>query len=172
MQISAPWNFEQEMGCIMLNIMISLESLKLLLTQVKQTLYSRFCIVSAMLMLSTVAHSGAKDLTWHSRANCSGFNESITWHLGHSYDLRTISYHDNTFNDNYDHGLVAPNTDPESGVTYINTWRSAAYHAKEAYYNHEYKVHGRHWIRENRRVYKLGETWAEDCNIYDGWWDH
>lgn len=118
------------------------------------------------------SNAGVNDLTFHSRANCIGFNESVTWRLGYAYELRTTSYHDNQYNDNYDHGLVDPPTPPGEGDQYRKTWRSIAYHGREAYYQQEYKVHGWHWIREGGKTRKLGETWAEDCSIYDGWWNY
>lgn len=38
-------------------------------------------------------NAGVVAPTAHSRANCGGFNESITWHLGHSYWWRVESHH-------------------------------------------------------------------------------
>ena len=118
--------------------------------------------ICVLLVFSASSHGGVKELTWHSRANCVGFNESITWHLNHSYKLKTYSFHQRT-NDGAFHEL-------RDG--WRTTWRSAAYHATESYRGGAYMVIGTHWISRNGRPEKLGETVVGNCSIYDGWWDH
>ncbi len=39
----------------------------------------------ALFTIAVTAQAGVWGPTAHSRANCAGFNESITWHAGHSY---------------------------------------------------------------------------------------
>lgn len=113
------------------------------------------------LLFSSSTHAGFAAFTMHSRANCGGFNESISWHFGHSYNLLTYSRH----------------TNPKANWgCYFNsggwddTWRSAACHFAEGYGG--WHVTGYHYTRDNNYNERLMEiTEADDCNIYDGWWD-
>ena len=53
----------------------------------------KLLILSAAILLSANVNAGISQLTFHSRANCIGFNESISWHAGVSYKLMTLSQH-------------------------------------------------------------------------------
>jgi hypothetical protein len=98
-------------------------------------------------------------LTIHSRANCFGNNESISWDLTHDYILNTRS--DHYYKGVYQHSIV---------TGWRNTWRSAAVHWAEGF--NDWKVHGRHYIAYKLGdVIPLGEEWVSDCSIYNGWWD-
>ena len=114
------------------------------------------------LILSMNAYAGIMAPTAHSRANC-GNNESITWHLGHSYWYRVISFHYPIKGKNINHV-------EDTGKAF--TWRSAAVHWGESFPGGQYFVQGFHYY------YPWGEerldvmTSASDCNIYDGWWDY
>lgn len=44
---------------------------------------------------SSIVNAGFWEFTMHSRANCSGFNESISWHFKHQYWLLTYTKHTN-----------------------------------------------------------------------------
>lgn len=103
--------------------------------------------------------------TSHSRANCAGFNESISWWAGHPDYRRAVSFHFRTARHSH------PAHSLDTGM--YRTFRAAAYHATEAYSSqgHEWKVVGGHYYLEGREQ-KLGAvTEAINCNIYDGWWD-
>ena len=122
------------------------------------------CIFVAALVVSPVVHSGAWTVTTHSRANCGGFNESITWWLGHAFLWRVESHH-------FPKGWTYPHhilkTPKET------TWRSAAYHATEAYSSRGDKwwVNGFHFYYPNYKEVLDVMTSAGDCSIYDGWWE-
>lgn len=118
----------------------------------------------SILFLSVNAHAGAWAVTVHSRANCAGFNESITWHAGHSYYWRVESHH-------FPYGWSHPAHIVNTGKQY--TWRAAAYHLNEAYANRGDKwfVRGYHFYYVDGRQIFDQVTEANDCNIYDGWWD-
>ncbi len=118
----------------------------------------------AILSASSLSHAGLVATTAHSRANCVN-NESITWWLGHSFNWRVASTH-YASNGGYQHVV-------DTGFEY--TWRSAAVHWGEAYPGNSYRwqVTGYHFIDTygNGRV-PFDITYATDCSIYDGWWDH
>lgn len=122
-------------------------------------------IGTTILLASFNVNAGIAAPTAHSRANCFGFNESITWHLGHSYQWRVESHH-------YPKGWTRPVHILNTGTQY--TWRAAAYHATEAYSSRgdEWFVQGYHFYypRDKERLDVM--TSASDCNIYDGWWDY
>ncbi len=65
-------------------------------------------------------------------------NESISWHLGHSYNLKTVSIHVNDHMSPSGHLI-------ETG--WENTWRSAAVHWGEGTGN--WRVEGSHYINFN-----------------------
>lgn len=111
------------------------------------------------ILLSFESNAGMKSLTWHSRANCVGFNESVTWELRKSWDLETSSSHSGQNHPDW-HWV----TDDKR-----NTWRSIGYHFPEGNQN-GWHVLGSHIVFNGpKRTYYTTE--ADDCNIYDGWWD-
>jgi hypothetical protein len=104
--------------------------------------------------------AGVNGLTYHSRANCFGNNESISWDLTGSHMLRTLSYH-----------MPPDNTEPCNLDTgWENTWRSAAVHFLEG--TGWWTVFGTHYIRENNEERFLQMESVMDCAIYDGWWEY
>lgn len=128
---------------------------------------NRLIIFSTLLLSlqNSVVEAGAWKPTAHSRANCGGFNESVTWHLGHSYWWRVESHH------------FAPGQ-PSRPAHILNTgkdytWRAAAYHYAEAYASRgdQWTVAGFHFYYPNDQERIDVITDAGDCNIYDGWWD-
>lgn len=135
-------------------------------------LKSRMLLVIFLLVLNCVAFAGLKEFTMHSRANC-GNNESISWHAGHSYWLKTVSTHakldpSNHYTPTERHKVYSVGSDDTEGEY---TWRSAAVHWGEGVQG-GWVVYGSHyWFDENKRMILIGETFAVDCSIYDGWWD-
>jgi len=123
--------------------------------------YYKSIVMLVLLACCLTAKAGVAALTHHSRANCAGFNESISWRLGYSYLLRTYSEHFR----NIDDDLPAHTLDTGQQ----RTWRSAAVHATEGYGG--WYVRGSHLIHDGRDWTEI-RTWATDCKIYDGWWDH
>ncbi len=121
------------------------------------------CILA--LGLTSQVNAGFKALTWHSRANCLHINESITWQFGKNQWLKTDSYHYAPGDPNkINHAKCSLSTGWE------NTWRSAEVHWTEG--TGGWKVYGDHFILIDRNNWKLiGNTEAQDCQIYDGWWD-
>lgn len=114
-----------------------------------------------ILFFPVIANAGFKELTWHSRANCVN-NESITWHAGHSYHLRTVGEHHNL-------SRSWP-CNMDTGEEY--TWRSAAVHWGEGVAGSGWLVIGHHSMKDRKGKWvKLGVTRVKDCSIYDGWWD-
>ena len=114
-------------------------------------------VLVVLLSVYLNATAGTVTITYHSRANCVGFNESISWRLGYSYWFQTFSQH---INSSLNHTL---------NTGQALTWRSAAYHATEGYggwtvIGTHYFWNGAQWLQINTR--------ATDCSIYDGWWDH
>lgn len=119
-----------------------------------------------MLILATSSlYAGAWGPTAHSRANCGGFNESVTWHAFHNYWWRVESHHFLSVADKRPIHIL------NTGKNY--TWRAAAYHAAEAYSSRgdKWYVQGFHFFYPNDRERLDVMTMATDCNIYDGWWD-
>lgn len=108
---------------------------------------------------SVEANAGFNGLTWHSRANCAGFNESITWDARWYRTYATVSDH-----------FYGRNVH-EINPGFEDSWRSAAYHYAEGYGG--WKVIGSHWMvhEQTGRTFMLGQETVVDCSIYDGWWD-
>ena len=132
--------------------------------------YSKICTqyltASTLFTVSMVSCAGLVAPTAHSRANCFGFNESITWHLGHSYWWRVESHHFLSLTD------IKPQHILNSGKNF--TWRAASYHATEAYSSrgdHWYVV-GYHFFYPNGREVLDATTVAVDCGLESGWWDY
>jgi hypothetical protein len=118
------------------------------------------------LFLAFTVHAGVVAPTAHSRANCGGFNESVTWQAFHSYWWRVESHHFLSISEPWPHHVL--NTGKNL------TWRAAAYHAQEGYSSrgdHWYVV-GYHFYYPNGRQVLDTTTMATDCSVYDGWWDH
>jgi hypothetical protein len=102
------------------------------------------------------------------RANCGGNNESITWRYMVAYTWKVISFHyPESLNRNEYHVV---------NTGYATTWRQAAVHWGESFKQWpigRYYVYGYHFYWDwnyNREVYDAA-TDANDCKIYDGWWD-
>lgn len=116
--------------------------------------------------LSFNCNAGFYGLTHHSRSNCAGFNESVTWWAFHSFLARVNSYH-------YPHGKSKPNDTANHVIKLSKTYefRHAAYHVNEAYEDDDYSVVGEHYMYVNGKEQMAAITFAKDCSIYDGWWD-
>lgn len=117
-----------------------------------------------LLSFSSLPYAGVWAPTAHSRANCFGFNESITWHAGHSYYWRVKSYH-------FPAGWSKPAHILDTEKEY--TWRAAAYHSTEAYSSRgdSWWVNGLHYYYPYGKEVLDAFTSVGDCSIYDGWWD-
>lgn len=116
-------------------------------------------LILLLMLASSSANAGLYLFTTHSRANCLGFNESISWHKGHYYKLMTTSYH--FHQDRFIHALEQP---------WDTTWRSAAYHMTEGYAGGGWAVTGLHYQMVGGKVYRIATSNAHDCSFYDGWW--
>jgi len=118
-----------------------------------------------LILAMSNSHAGFKGLTHHSRANCAGFNETVTWWAGHSFLGRVESLH-------YDYGLSHPdNTTHHTLKTgKANTWRHAAYHGTESWFG-DFYVQGFHYMYVNGREVCALISSSTDCSQYDGWWD-
>lgn len=109
-------------------------------------------------------YAGFWAFTMHSRANCVGFNESVSWHFGHSYMLMTYSNHSSTKPSNWWKCRI--------NTPFENTWRSAAYHYAEGLEGDEWTSIGSHYTKNAQgNVVLLMQTEGTDCSGYDGWWD-
>ena len=114
--------------------------------------------------MSTTSNAAFDGLSHHSRANCGGFNETVTWWFGHPIASRVQGYH-------YPHGKFGK-TD---GMHLVETpktmsWRHAALHATESY-DGTYCVVGNHYMYIRDKEYFVQSESVIDCAIYDGWWD-
>jgi len=119
------------------------------------------CLIASS-CLPVLSHAGFDAFTMHSRANCGGFNESISWHWGHPNKLLTYSRHT--------HPKASYSCYVDSGGCEM-TWRSAACHFAEGYGG--WHVIGTHYglAPDRKTMIVLAITEADDCSIYDGWWD-
>jgi hypothetical protein len=127
------------------------------------TLPTVLLLITALLQCCVMVktHAAFNRTTCHSRANCGGINESITWNALQSFDWKVISYH--SYKKELQHVI-------NTGFTH--TWRQAVVHWTEAYANPNWFVEGLHFYigYNGREVYDMN-TQAQDCSIYDGWWD-
>jgi hypothetical protein len=121
-----------------------------------------FVLAIPLCSMSQNSHAGLYGPTAHSRANCYN-NESITWDKSNSYWWRVISIHyPHKSNHSYHH---------TEDTQMVYTWRAAAVHWGESPPYGDYRVAGFHYY------YPFGvetldvNTSADNCNIYDGWWD-
>ena len=129
----------------------------------------KISVVIFVLHFANSSTAGIYSETFHSRANCVGFNESISWELGKSHWWRVESFHYASKTDTVPSHIIAT----EKALT----WRSAAYHATESYSTHgdNWFVRGYHFsfpFGPNGLEWLQAYTTASGCNIYDGWWDH
>lgn len=124
---------------------------------------SIFNFVLPGILISSITCAGINGTTAHSRANCIN-NESITWWLGHSYDWRVVSIH----NESISH------TSHLIDTGYAVTWRQAAVHWKEAPLGfNNWSVSGHHFLSDYAGgQFPFESTYVDDCSIYDGWWDY
>lgn len=116
-------------------------------------------IFVTVFFLCQTAIAGFNGLTYHSRANCVN-NESISWDATSYHELLTVS--DHLYRGRVIHSLA-------SG--WEDTWRSANVHWGEAAPGAGWHVQAGHYISYGGTVRLLGYTTADDCSIYDGWWD-
>jgi hypothetical protein len=107
--------------------------------------------------LCNTSNAGLFRMTIHSRANCLN-NESITWWKGHPFNWRVISYHT-------DQGAIAHQMD--TGFNY--TWRAHAIHWGEGTRILSWRVWGYHYVLDYNKRVPFGKTYANHCNIIDGW---
>lgn len=121
-------------------------------------------ILSTLLLINIPTYAGLNGLTHHSRANCLTLNESVSWELGHRWKIKVDSIH-------FPPGKKSSHTYtiPEDKYLWINSWRIAPFHIGEAI--SDWIVVGYHEIWAKGYTWKLEETSAIDCSIYDGWWN-
>ena len=111
----------------------------------------------ALLSLTAASHAGLYKTTVHSRANCLN-NESITWWNGHPYNWKVVSIHE--FPGWQKHLM-------DTGFTYDS--RVAAIHWGEGDVLNNWVVYGYHYLYEYHKTIPFDQTYAESCNIIDGW---
>lgn len=120
-------------------------------------------LISLFLILSK-AYAGAAGFTIHSRANCFGFNESISWDATAYWRLITQSDH---YYEGKRQHLIKTHDQ--------TTKRSAACHPTESYdmITNPWVVWGIHWrfyYKDMGFHFEGGEN-VNNCSLYDGWWD-
>jgi hypothetical protein len=122
--------------------------------------------ILAVILFSSVisegSFAGAWNLSHHSRANCAGFNETVSWQAGHSYWFWINSRH------RFNNGKI----DHQAILDWVYTWRAANYHWPEGS-SGGWTVEGHHWMKpsENGSPREIANEFVSDCSIYDGWWD-
>lgn len=117
-----------------------------------------FCL---LLLAVRQANAAINGISHHSRANCVGFNESVSWDWTHNWLFWVNSEHLDERSGALIHTIV-------SG--WQTTWRNAAYHFPEG--RSGWTVHGFHWMMySNGQPFLAAEEYVDDCSIYDGWWD-
>lgn len=120
-----------------------------------------FLIINSICSPSFSAFDG---LTHHSRANCVGFNESVTWWFNHPIVARVVSKH-------YPECLLGKDRNMhEINTGKSDSWRHAAYHPTESY-GGTYCVVGNHYMYKKGVEHLIQSESVNDCAIYDGWWD-
>lgn len=130
-------------------------------------MYVRKITSCVLLSAITNAHAGWYANTAHSRANCMGFNESITWNWSeyHWWAVRSIHFKQKG---------TGPGTHPVN-VFMSYTWRAAAFDfMKDPAGGNadQYWVQGYHWyMAYDSSVIFDAYTQAGNCAIYDGWWE-
>lgn len=125
-------------------------------------------ITSCALLFSGInVHAGFYASTAHSRANCSGFNESITWNWNeyHWWQVRSVHFKQSG---------NGPDTH-ELNAWMAYTWRAAAFDfwKDPAGPNaNQYWVQGYHfYMAYDGSVVYDAYTQSGNCSGYDGWWD-
>ncbi len=121
----------------------------------------------ALLMVVSSAQAGFYGNTAHSRGNCAGFNESITWNWSeyHWWEVESIHFKQK--------GKGQATHMIKSWMAY--TWRAAAldFWKDPAGPNaDQYWVQGYHYLmgKNGKRVFDM-YTQSGDCSGYNGWWD-
>jgi len=121
----------------------------------------RKIVLTSLIAIHSIANAGVNGLTFHSRANCGGFNESISWNAKGSHRMKTESYHFYPKSHTQYHLVVD---------AMRVTWRSAAYHMYEGYEKQGWHVVGHHIMPVHNKPQIVQFTEADDCIFYDGWW--
>lgn len=119
----------------------------------------KFKLAILSLLITTSSHAGMNGLTHHSRANCAGFNESVSWDYTHGWTTWVRSEHILARSGIVDHMIF-------SG--WVTHWRNAQYHWPEG--GAGWIVHGTHWMPWNGQAYVAAEEYTDNCSQYDGWW--
>jgi hypothetical protein len=115
-------------------------------------------IVVVSLMIFTInSYAGLYGLTIHSRANCLN-NESITWWYGHPHFWKVVSIHK--------HNPTGQMHLIDTGWVYSD--RVAAVHWGEGVHG-GYAVWGYHYFNTYNSMGPTETTFAEGCEIIDGW---
>jgi len=120
-----------------------------------------------LISASLNAHAGFYGNTAHSRGNCYGFNESITWNWSEYHWWKVDAIHFRVKGKGPDtHRLTAP-------MAY--TWRAAAldfWQDPAGEKADHYLVQGYHYYMafDGSVVYDA-YTQSTDCGGYNGWWD-
>lgn len=122
-------------------------------------------IIAIIATFGTInSYAGVTALTHHSRANCLGINESISWQLGVKHILKVYGTHYKLIN-----GAYIKWHQGQAGTS--STWRQAVVCLHEVT-SGTYKVHGDHYVlNPNNSIKEVWDTDVTDCSIYDGWWD-
>lgn len=116
-------------------------------------------VVGCMLLgLSLTANAGRDSMTIHSRANCIN-NETITWWWGYEFNWRVVSFHKH-LTEKLQHQI-------DSGFNW--TWRAHAIHWGEPFISGFWEVYGYHYEMEYSKYVPFGTTYADDCQIIEGW---
>ena len=121
----------------------------------------KLCSILLISALASPSFAGVYELTHHSRANCVGFNETVSWYAGHHYWFWVVSRHRNA-EKKADHQVIAD---------WAWTWRAAAYHTNEGWGG--WTVEGHHWGRSDMSSlpFEVTSEFIVDCSSYDGWWN-
>lgn len=124
-------------------------------------------VTGGLICVAVNSHSGFYTNTAHSRANCMGFNESITWNWSeyHWWSVKSIHF--------LQKGRGPGTHEVNALMSY--TWRAAAYDfwtdpaGSKA---DQYWVQGYHsYMAYDGSVVFDAYTQSGNCAIYDGWWD-
>ena len=126
-------------------------------------LTNRLITTALLATLTTNANCAFNGLSHHSRANCAGFNETVTWWYNHPIVSRVESKH-------YPLGIFGKTTNMhEIILPKTNEFRHAAYHIGEI--SGTYTVTGYHFMYVKNREILVQTENVIDCSIYDGWWN-
>lgn len=118
--------------------------------------FSRVIGLALLFPTVPVAHAGLYGITVHSRANCLN-NESITWWNGHPFNWKVVSVHKHAQGGSHVIDTGFKRNDRVAAIC----WGEGVHGG--------FIVWGYHYLKNFHESVPFDTTFAEGCNIIDGW---